>query len=135
MLKPVTLSAKTNFPSLILCSSGSLTNKVDELELVLRINSTPLSIITECWYITTETGAIRGYLNFINTRCDRDDTRRGGGVGIYCREYLPYRQLNSPSDSCHETIWLWCRPRGLPRTYSCIILAEVYYHGGARNRR
>ena len=135
MLKPVTLCAKTNFPSLILCNARSLTNKVDELELVLRINSTPLAIITECWDITTETGAIRGYLNFFNTRRDRKDTRRGGGVGIYCREDLPCRQLNNPSDSCHETIWLWCRPRRLPRTYSFIILAAVYYPEGARNRR
>jgi len=58
------------------------------------------------------------------TRRDREDTRHGGGVGIYCREELSCIQLSNPSDSCHETIWLWCRPRGLPRTYSCIILAQ-----------
>ena len=34
-----------------------------------------------------------------------------------------------------KAIWLWCRPRGLPRTYSCIILAAVYYPEGAHNRR
>ena len=108
---------------------------MDELQLVLRINSTPLAIITECWDIINGTGAIRGYLNFFNARCDRDDTRRGGGVGIYCREDLPYRQLNTPSDSYHETMWLWRKTRGLPRTYSFIILAAVYYPEGARNRR
>ena len=43
VLEPAALSAETNFPSLILCNSRSLTNKVDELELVLRIYSTSLS--------------------------------------------------------------------------------------------
>jgi hypothetical protein len=135
VLKPVTLNAQTYLPNLILCNVRSLTNKVDELELVLRINLAPLAVITECWDMTTETGAIKGYLNFFNTRRDREDNRRGGGVGIYCREDLPCKQLGIPSDSCHETIWLWCKPKGLPRTYSCIIIAAIYYPEGARNRR
>ena len=83
VLKPLTLNAKTYLPNLILCNARSLTNKVDELELVLRINLAPLEVITECWDMTTETGAIKGYLNFFNTRRDRENNRRGGGVGIY----------------------------------------------------
>ena len=127
VLERATLIAETNFPSLILCNSRSLRNKVDELEIVLRINLTSLAVITECWDITTETGAIKGYLNFFSTRRDRDDTRCGGGKEIYCHEDLPCRKLNNLSDSRHETIKQSYRPRGLPRIYSCIILAVVYY--------
>ncbi|KAK2714313.1 hypothetical protein QYM36_008767 [Artemia franciscana] len=96
---------------MILCNSRPVTNTVDKLQLVLRINWILLVIITKYWDFKTETGDIKGYLNFFNNSRNRQYTRRGGGVGIYCRENLvkaftlPCRKVTNFSDSCYEIIW------------------------------
>ena len=134
-LTPEFFLSKCRLPNILVCNARSLNNKTDELEVVLKQTSSPIAVITECWDINDETGHIKGYKCFFNTRRDRGINRRGGGVGLYFREDLPCKLLSQPSESCHEVIWVECKPKRLSKRYSCLVVAAVYYPESAKNRK
>ena len=72
---------------------------------------------------------------FLNTRSNRGLSKLGGGVGLFVREDIPCKLLSDLANPDHEVIWAMCRPTYLPRLYSCIIVASVYYPESAKNRR
>ena len=135
LLRPEQLSAQAKLPNFILCNARSLTNKVDEMEILLREVSVPIAAVTECWDITDEMGRIKGYTSYFNTRRDRGLSRKGGGVGIYIRNDISSKLLNIPTDSCHEVVWVECKPSKLSKKFSCLIIASVYYPESAKNRK
>jgi hypothetical protein len=84
--------------------------KMDELEVLMKQNYCLIAAVTECWDVTDETGCIKGYTNFFNTRRDRGLERRGGDVGLYFRKDIPCKLLSEPTDACHKNIWAECKP-------------------------
>ena len=131
VLSPQVLSCKHQLPNFLLSNVRSLTNKVDELDVILRQNNIHIAAITETWQLDETSGRMAGYKVFLNTRTDRI----GGGVALYVRDDIPCKYLDNFNDPNHEAIWALCKPKHLPRDVSCIIIASIYYPESAKNRR
>ena len=52
---------------------------------------------------------------------------RGGGVACSVRNGVFYKRLDSLEDDELEVIWMKIMPQKLPRRFSCILLACLYY--------
>ena len=69
--------------SIMYTNAQSLVNKIDELRVIVNINSPDVIVISEAWTndaISDEFLNVGGY--DINERRDRNDTDKGRGVGI-----------------------------------------------------
>ena len=45
------------------------------------------------------------------------------------------KELRELESTEHEAVWVWCKPSAMPRAYSCIIFASIYYPESAKNHR
>ncbi len=68
--------------------------------------------------------------------CERKDrlTHRGGGVACYVKQCLCYDRLPDIESDDLEVLWLKIKPKHLPRSISCIILACVCHPPRDDNR-
>ena len=134
-LSPVAYNAKKRFPTFLLCNARSLCNKIDEIDVVLRQNNVSVAAITETWNLTEVTGRLTGYALYLRTRQALGDQRLGGRVALYVREDILMKELRELESTEHEAVSVWCKPSAMPRAYSCIIFASIYYPESAKNRR
>ena len=102
---------------------------------LLRQNNVSVAAITETWNLTEVTGRLTGYALYLRTRQALGDQRLGGGVALYVREDIPMKELRELESTEHEAVWVRCKPSAMPRAYSCIIFASIYYPESAKNRR
>ena len=106
----------------MLAKTMSLAPKIDEdhsIILDLKPNS---GFITETWLRVTIRGNhlhIPGY-SFILRKCTTDIH---GGIGLYIVESIRYRSL----DHLYELLWVWLRPKRLPRGIPCVVAAMTYH--------
>ena len=90
-----------------------------------------IAILTETWLfenIPSDPFTVDGY---VLLRKDRDK-KRGGGVCIYIKQDLPFKQWSN-LESDIESIWITVWPKLMPRDTPCITIAGVYYPPGADN--
>lgn len=99
-------------PLLLLSNVCHISNKVDELQIVMLLNSASVAIITESWLNPQIPDSII-YLgnNYRSYRLDRPTPR--GGVLAYVSSYLPTTCLTELEENGKEVIWLLLK---LPRT-------------------
>ena len=102
---------------------------------LLRQNNVSVTAISETWNLTDVTGKLIGYTLYLRTRQALGDQRLGGGVALYLREDIPMKELRELESTEHEAVWVWCKLSAMPRAYSCIIFASIYYPESAKNRR
>ena len=89
---------------LLLANVCSLPHKTDELAVILQTNNIDICGITETWLnqdIPTQTVDIDGY---IFHRCDRNDSRQGGGVACYVRQNLPFSLVKPVVDDAENAV-------------------------------
>ncbi len=114
-------------PSVLLTNVNRLSNKLDELYILLADSSVDIVCITETW-LTAETPDsfcnLFGYLFYRNDRIER----MGGGVGCYVKTGIFSRLIDPPvlKKLNFEVLWLALRPRVLPRPLSVVIVLVVY---------
>ena len=125
-----TFENQTSFvPNIMLSNTMSLVPKLIEIqELLLRLN-VEIACIVETWrknHIDDTVVNIEGY-NVI--RKDRT-SHEHGGVCIYLKDNIKYETIGD-LQCCehHEIIWIKLNLKRIPRGFSCIILAVVYYPG------
>ena len=121
-------------PNFLVTNCQSLCNKMEEFEVIVRQNSIPVIAVTETWNLDRLSGHMTGYEIFLSTRADRGERRLVGDVALYIRKEIPSKLLPELFDPAYEVIWAFCKPKSLPRPFSCIIVASVYYLESARNR-
>ncbi|XP_035688786.1 uncharacterized protein LOC118424344 [Branchiostoma floridae] len=112
-------------PKILLTNARSLTNKLDELNIVLTSNKIDVSVVTETWFsadLPLEASCIEGYSQI---RKDRTE-RRGGGVAIYIKNDIASRPLDLVVPEELECAWVHLRPKRLPREVSSLALCAVY---------
>ncbi|XP_019618323.1 PREDICTED: uncharacterized protein LOC109465472, partial [Branchiostoma belcheri] len=109
-----------------MCNARSLLNKLDEFELTLQQYKVDIAIVTETWFSTampSEFLNVDNYTLFATSRTDR----RGGGVAIYTHENIqarPISHVQVPPEL--ECVWVWVRPKRLPREVPSIALCATY---------
>ena len=122
-----------DFPSVLSLNARSLsTEKSDELQEVMYLNSVTCVCITETWF--------KDYMDNVSVNipgfnCERRDRlkKRGGGVACYVSDTVLYNRLSDLDDAVHEVVWIRLQPKKLPRRFSCIIIACIYHPPDADN--
>jgi hypothetical protein len=115
----------TKLPNVFLSNVRAICNKVDDLDLVLKMNEIDLAGITETWLnsnILDSCVNIQGYNIVRNDRTEK----RGGGVCVFVKSSIPFVTLPNLGCPNHECLWVKLRPYRLPREISCIIVCVLY---------
>lgn len=120
----------STIPSILLSNVCHLTNKVDELRCVADVNNPSIVIITESWLSSDiPTTAIKLKDSHNTHRKDRTN-RQGGGVVAYIQNDLHSKRLLHLEDDEKEVLWLKLLPKRLPRPFSCMAVAGIYFPPG-----
>ena len=112
-------------PNLMLSNARSLTNKVNELEVLKESYRADLIFVTETWLADTVPDEIVNVSGLNIVRRDRL-CGRGGGVAIYVNHDIPLKIRDDLNDQFFECLWVTIRPKWLPRSISRIALGCVY---------
>ena len=113
-------------PKFFLSNVRAITNKIDELDVVLKTNDVDLAGITETWLnlnVPESCVHIQGYNLVRNDRVEK----RGGGVCVFIKSCIPFVTLPNLDCPNHECLWIKLRPYRLPREISCILVCVVYH--------
>lgn len=127
------LKRNPEFPSILLSNVRSITNKIEELDILMRGKQIDVACLTETWLTNSSILSLDGYNAYILPRKSADEKKEeishGGGVGLICRNDTPSRILDPPIPKSPEleVLWVWVRPRFLPRGVSSLIFGVVYY--------
>ena len=68
------------FPTLFLCNTRSLVNKLEDLEVVINENHVDIVSMTETWLTNYVSNLLIEIDNYLLVRKDRNVEKRGGGV-------------------------------------------------------
>ena len=121
---------KQTIPSTLLSNACHLTNKVGELRCVADLNSASIVIITESWLSSNiPSTAIKLKDSYITHPKDRIGRQSGVVVAYIQNKLRPKRLLNLEDDE-KEVIWLKLYPKRLPRPFSCVFVAGIYFPTG-----
>ena len=99
---------------------------MDELQITVETNNASIVCVTETWfkeYMDIHSLALEG---FCLERKDRINGR-GGGVACYIRNAINYKRLVDMEDTELEVMWIKIMPKKMPRKFTCIILACIYF--------
>ncbi|XP_065577546.1 uncharacterized protein LOC136038402 [Artemia franciscana] len=129
---PGTIRHSYSFPRILLANVRSLVNKMEELQIILGKNQIDIACPTETWSATEDSCSIPNYDSHFKPRLDKDGIplSHGGGVAFFCKCTLPNRILSFSeieNNSKTEVLWLWTRPKNLPKDVSCMIFCIIYY--------
>ena len=107
----------------------SLQPKLSEVEEFLLRKNIQIGCFVESWlkpHISDTVVNIEGYNIVRKDRLSHDH----GGVCVYIKEDIKY-QIVEELMCCdvHEVLWIKLNPARLPRGFSCVIVAVVYYPG------
>ena len=114
-----------DIPVILSTNVSALTNKVDEIQQILELNSVSAICITETWLLPNVPDscvAIPGY----NLFC-KDRITTGGGVCINLDHKVPCKFLESCNQDEVKSIWISMRPHSLPRQITSIVLGAIYH--------
>ena len=119
------------FPKILLSNVRSLMSKVEEVELCLKNELVDIACICESWSATEENVAFEGYDTYFKPRMTPNDITiaHGGGNRVICRSSIRNRVLtfsNIPKKHGFDVLWLWCRPKKLPKEVASLVICVVY---------
>jgi len=116
-----------SIPSLLICNTRSIVNKVDELECVANYNCVDVICVTKTWLSYDILDSSIAMQNFCLLRKDR--TRQGGGIAAYVNCTIPCKRLLDLEtlEGISEVLWIQLRPFRLPRKVTSILLGIVYH--------
>ena len=117
-----------DLPTILNLNARSLSEeKLDELQVNVTIHDVSIICVAETWfkyYMDDNNLSIEG---FSVERKYRNDERTGGGVACYIRNSFMYKRLSNVQEKELEVIWLKIMPKKLPRKFSCIHIACIYF--------
>lgn len=116
--------------NILLANTQSLAPKIDEVRSVMLDVRPDLGFFTETWLRETMSDSqvsISGY-SFIARNRGVDIH---GGVGLYIHDSIEFKSLDKFSDPDFESLWVWLRPRRLPRDFPAWLLVPSTTHNWA----
>ena len=119
-------------PSLLLANVMSLVPKVDEIRVLVSQRYFDFLFLTETW-LRNVIGDNQVSLESFNLI--RRDRLLGvhGGVCLYIRAEIKFRRLDELENNDFEVLWVYTRPKRLPRGVPCVILGCVYHPPSAND--
>ena len=119
-------------PKIMVANVMSLVPKLIEIQEFINRNEICIALFTETWLSESVADSVVNVPGYTIIRKDRL-TNSHGGVCAYVREsQVKFKHLEDLSCSeKHELLWLYLRPTRLPRGFSCIIVAVLYYPPGS----
>ena len=117
-------SPRRSLPCIYLANACCLTNKADELAVVLELNHVDIAVISETWFKadTESLGNLAGFNTFARNRSAKDC----GGVCILIKDDIPATPLSPDVPQDLEVLWVSARPRWFPRLVSALVVCAVY---------
>ena len=116
-------------PKFLITNACHVSNKVDELHGVVKMNNATVAIVTEsCLTDSVPSTAISIGQSFNVFRKDRPTP--GSGVLAYVHSSIPTIRLENIEASDKEVLWLLHTPPRISRPFSCIITAALYFPPG-----
>ena len=122
----ITQGLLPSLPNFFLSNVRSISNKVDDLGVVVQKNCIDFAGITETWLNSNIPDSSINIDDFNLIRKDRSG-QRGGGVCAFVRSNIPFVPLPELCCPDHEILWVKLRPYRLPREFSCIVVGLVYH--------
>ena len=113
-------------PSLLLSNTMSLAPKINKITFCISEMKPDLACFTETWLhdgISTDCINISGYNLIYKNRAFRIH----GGVCTYIRNSIKFKTLNFLHHPDFEVLWVYVRPKRLPRGVPCIVIGTVYH--------
>ena len=104
----------------------SVTDKVDELAVILRNNNIQVCCLTESWGKEENPDEMYRIPGFELFRNDRKG-RVGGGVMVHILDNIPYKRWHELENECFETLWITIWPKKLPKICSPLTFGFVYH--------
>ena len=104
----------------------SLAPKIDEIRCCVLDWKPDVACFTETWLhasINDNHIDIPEY-NFISKN---RTTGIHGGVGLYIKNFIKFRLLAHLQVNNMEVLWVWLRPKRLPRGVPCVIIGTIYH--------
>ena len=97
-------------PPMILVNAPSLTQRTDELDLILQVEDIDTAAVTETWFPESIDSNYFDIPNYTLRSIPRRD-RRGGGVALYVKNDIQTRSLTEISVPAElEVLWSWAHP-------------------------
>ena len=118
-----------HLPSILLANVRSISNKLDETELVALHLGINIIVLTETWLteFNINTISFKGYIPHHRPR--EQCKKSSGGVSILVSPDMVSSKLQISVPVHLECLWISCRPTWLPRIASVIVVCAVYYPG------
>ena len=113
-------------PSLLLSNTMSLAPKIDKITLCISEMKPDLACFTETLLhdgISTDCINIFGYNLIYKNRTSGIH----GGVSTYIQNSIKFKTLNFLHHPDFEVLWVYVRPKRLPRGVPCIVIGTVYH--------
>ncbi len=73
-------------------------------------------------------------MKFYNFISKNRTTGIHGGVGLYIKNSIKFRLLAHLQVNNMEVLWVWLRPKRLPRGVPCVIIGTIYHPPNADDR-
>ena len=77
---PTHTKSTFSFPKFVLSNVRSMTNKLDEIQGVISINTCDVLVLTESWLTSKVSDDLIAMPGYVHVRKDRPDAQRGGGI-------------------------------------------------------
>ena len=125
---PSVIRPSSYSPSRILLAIlRSLVNKMKEPQMIFNKNQIDIACLTETWSATENSCSIPIYDSHFKPRSDKNGIPLShvGGVALFVNLHSQigyFHFLNSKT----EVLWLWTRPKNLPKDVSCMIFCIIY---------
>ena len=114
-----------SLPSVMLANARSLFNKINELEIVAKMQEIDVVCITETWLKDQIPNEAIDCLGMNLCRLDRTNVA-GGGITVFINNTIPFKVRGHSISKSFECIWVTIRPTWLPREISRICISCVY---------
>ena len=122
----VTKQTQGTLRSFYILNARSLLPKDDELTGPIYTKPVDIIAVTESWLLNAIENRLFQLNNYNLFRKDRI-TGRGGGICIYIKKNIPCMRWSKFENDRLECLWLYLRPKRLPRPFSGIVIAVIYH--------
>ena len=111
--------------SLLLANTMSLAPKIDKVRCVVTDVYPDLGFFTETWLRDSSSVDDLQIPNYHFIARNRNNGMLHGGVGLYVKHGIQYKTISTTA--IFEVLWVWLRPRRLPRGVPCLVVGSIYH--------
>ncbi len=112
---------------LLLSNTMSIAPKIDEIRCCVLDWKPDVACFTETCYVHESINDNHIDIPEYNFISKNRTTGIHGGVGLYIKNSIKIRLLAHLQVNNMEVLWVWLRPKRLPRGVPCVIIGTIYH--------